>query len=134
MLISHSSLQATAKNGIMIDTQGNGPKLADTDNDEGAIITLNAEGKVTGWCAEGERLTGYALAEIIGKHFTTFHSVENLRREKPAEVLKLARADGKAVYEDWHVRKDGSHFWARLTVTCLPAQRGGPLTYSVEMQ
>ena len=108
--------------------------LTRANPEEFAIITLNADGNVTSWNAGAERLTGYLQLEIIGKNFASFHSSENLRREKPAEVLKLAASNGSVKYADWHVRKDSSHFWANLIITAKHDQRSGLLTYLVEMR
>src|SRR5271154_532002 len=101
----------------MANTKSKDLSLVGAGIGKSASITLGSDGKVTGWSAEAEQLTGYLARDITGKHFTIFHSIENLRRGRPAEVLKLAVSEGSASYADWHVKKDGSHFWASLIIT-----------------
>src|SRR4051812_13636198 len=91
---------------------------------------LNAAGDVVAWGSDIATLTGYASSDIVAKHFTVLHSIENVRREKPAEILALAWHQGRAEYADWHVRKDGTHFWASVVLTAIESPRG----FSVEMR
>ena len=44
----------------------------------------------------------------------------------PGEELETAQAEGRAEDERWHVRKDGSRFWASGVVTPLYDERGPP--------
>jgi PAS domain S-box-containing protein len=86
---------------------------------EYAIFMLNPEGYVQTWNAGAERLKGYAPKEIIGKHFSTFYTPEDLARDHPAEELRLALRDGRYAEEGWRVRKDGSRFWANIVITAI---------------
>jgi two-component system, cell cycle sensor histidine kinase and response regulator CckA len=103
------------------------------DNVLSPQITLNMDGNVVLWNSDAILLTGYEAADILGKHFRILHSVENLRRNDFEEVLKLAMLDGNVAYEDWHVKQDGSHFWACIKIVTICDEVGGSTTYSVEM-
>ena len=39
-----------------------------------ALYMLDPEGRVSSWNAGGERIKGYAPAEIIGQHFSRFYT------------------------------------------------------------
>ena len=71
------------------------------------------------WNAGAERLFGYQSDEIIGQHFSRFFSPEDILTGQPEHELKTALADGRADSDCWQVRKDGTRFWCRATVTPL---------------
>ena len=86
---------------------------------EYAIFMLDARGFVVSWNRGAERIKGYAAHEIIGRHFSSFYSSEDMRDEKPARELKLAIENGSVEDEGWRVRKDGSLFWANVVITAI---------------
>lgn len=98
-----------------------------------SMFTVSHDGKVTQWSSQIAKLTGYKSGDILGKHFRILNSVENLRREKSEEVLRLVLSEGKITYADWHVKKDGSHFWASMEITLLTGKPGHLPTFSIEM-
>ncbi len=89
-----------------------------------AIFMLDPEGRVATWNAGAERLKGYAAAEIIGRHFSTFYPPDVVARGWPAEELRRATADGRVEDEGWRVRKDGTTFWAGVVITALRDEAG----------
>jgi PAS domain S-box-containing protein len=84
-----------------------------------AIFTLNREGRVASWNSGAERMKGYAAPEIIGRHFSIFYPIEDVRRQRPAEILAIAAREGRFEEEGWRVRKDGSRFWANVVISVL---------------
>ena len=84
-----------------------------------AIFMLDTEGRVTCWNAGAERLLGYHEAEIVGQAFTCFFTTEDIQCDVPRRELKKAREEGRASDDRWHVRKDGTRFWASGIVTPL---------------
>jgi PAS domain S-box-containing protein len=84
-----------------------------------AIFMLDTDGRVATWNAGAERAKGYKASEIIGQHFSRFYSEEDLRAGKPQKLLELAMKEGRAADEGWRVRKDGSKFWASVTITAV---------------
>jgi PAS domain S-box-containing protein len=90
-----------------------------------AIFMLDPDGRVASWNEGARRVNGYEPAEIIGRHFSTFYTPEDLADGKPARELEVARRDGKYEEEGWRVRKDGSRFWASVLITTLYDRTGG---------
>jgi PAS domain S-box-containing protein len=89
-----------------------------------AIFMLDAGGLISSWNAGAERIKGYRASEIIGKHFSIFYSAEDLKAGKPELGLKRASAEGRFETEGWRLRKDGSRFWAYVTITALRDESG----------
>jgi PAS domain S-box-containing protein len=89
-----------------------------------AIFLLDAQGKVASWNLGAERIKGYRASDIIGRHFSCFYSKEDQLAGRPRRLLDLATKDGRAEDEGWRVRKDGSKFWASVTITAIRDQTG----------
>lgn len=81
-----------------------------------AIYMLNPNGYIVSWNAGAERFKGYTAAEIMGQHFSRFHTPEDQDAGIPAIALQKAREEGKFECEGWRVRKDGSRFWASVVI------------------
>jgi PAS domain S-box-containing protein len=92
-----------------------------------SIFMMDLEGNITTWNAEAERIIGYAESEILGRNFSVIFTPEDLQRGLPAQELRLAREDGRAEDERWHMRKDETRFWALGIVTPMH-DAGGTLT------
>ncbi len=82
-----------------------------------SIFMMDLAGSISSWNTEAERIIGYAESEILGRNFSVIFTPEDLQRGLPGQELRLAREDGRAEDERWHVRKDGSRFWALGIVT-----------------
>jgi PAS domain S-box-containing protein len=61
---------------------------------------------------------------MIGTHFSTFYSREDVERGKPEMELRVATAEGQFEDEGWRLRKDGSRFWANVVMTALRDKTG----------
>lgn len=81
-----------------------------------AIYMLDTAGLITTWNAGAERLKGYDAAEILGQHFSVFYTDQDRRDDLPNQALKISAAKGRFEHEGWHVRKDGSRFWAAVVI------------------
>ena len=95
-----------------------------------AIFMLDATGHIATWNEGAKKIKGYSAGEIIGKHFSTFYTDEDLKTGKPARELKIAIATGKYEEEGWRVRKDGSVFWANVVITALFNQQNKHIGFS----
>ncbi len=90
-----------------------------------AIYMLDLDGRVASWNSGAERVKGYAAEEIIGRHFSSFYTVEDRKAGKPEIALQEARLNGQSVAEGWRLRKDGSRFWADVVIEAI--QDGGQI-------
>jgi PAS domain S-box-containing protein len=93
--------------------------LLATDAKEYAIYLLGEDGRLKCWNPGAERLFGYHSHEIVGQHFSRFFSPEDIFNGQPEHELKTAYNDGRADSIRWQVRKDGTRFWCRATLTPL---------------
>lgn len=89
-----------------------------------AIFMLDPDGHVQNWNSGAKRIKGYESSEIIGKHFSCFYPEEDLRNGKPQWELQVAAKEGRFEDEGWRVRKDGSKFWANVTITAIRDEAG----------
>jgi PAS domain S-box-containing protein len=91
-----------------------------------AIFLLDPEGRVVSWNAGAERIKGYRAQEILGTSFTRFYQPEDVEAGVPAMALRQASEHGRFVSHGWRVRKDGSRFYAHVTITALRHADGTP--------
>ncbi|HEX5861861.1 MAG TPA: PAS domain S-box protein [Nocardioides sp.] len=89
-----------------------------------AIFMLDPFGHVASWNAGAQRTKGYAAEEIIGQHFRVFYPEEKQRERHPEHELEWAKRDGRYEEEGWRIRKDGSQFWAHVTITAVRDEEG----------
>ncbi|WP_407935842.1 PAS domain S-box protein [Cupriavidus necator] len=84
-----------------------------------AIFLLDPTGHIISWNSGASYIKGYRRDEIIGRHFSLFYPAEDVASGKPARHLERARRAGRVEDEGWRVRKDGSLFWANVTLTAV---------------
>jgi PAS domain S-box-containing protein len=84
-----------------------------------AIFMLDPSGNVATWNQGAARIKGYKADEIVGRHFSCFYPLEDVKNGKPEHELKEAIAAGRFEEEGWRIRKDGSRFWANVIITAL---------------
>jgi PAS domain S-box-containing protein len=89
-----------------------------------AIFALDPEGYVSSWNPGAQRIKGYTGDEIIGRHFSSFYSPDDIASGKPARLLEVAARDGHIEDEGWRSRKDGSRFWANVVISAVRNDRG----------
>jgi PAS domain S-box-containing protein len=84
-----------------------------------SINSLDPQGRIMTWNAGAERIKGYRAEEIIGQNFSVFFLPEDIARGTPAEILRIAAANGRHEDQGLRVRKDGSRFLASATFTAM---------------
>jgi len=89
-----------------------------------AIFMLDVNGNVATWNSGAVRIKGYRAEEIVGQHFRKFYPEDAVESGWPEHELQVATAEGRFVDEGWRVRKDGSKFWAHVTITALRDEAG----------
>jgi PAS domain S-box-containing protein len=88
-----------------------------------ALFLLDVDGQVVAWYSGAERIYGYSADEAIGQHVSIFYPDEDARG-RLQEQLKRAAGEGHVGTESWHVKKDGSRFWANVITAALKDQNG----------
>jgi PAS domain S-box-containing protein len=83
------------------------------------VFTLSPAGIVSTWNRGAERIKGYSRDEIVGQHFSVFYPVDQREAGVPAQELRDAISEGRVTVDGWRLRRDGSHFWANVTITPL---------------
>ena len=89
-----------------------------------AIFLLDADGIVQTWNEGARQLKGYDEDEIVGEHFSTFYTEAAREAGRPERNLEAAERTGRTEDEGERVRKDGSRFWANVTITALYDDEG----------
>lgn len=105
------------------------PRLT-ADVEDYAIIMLSREGVIQHWNRGAERIKGYAESEVLGKNFRIFYSEEDQRSGIPDHLVNTALTTGKANYEGWRIRKDGSRFWGGTVITAMRDSTGEVIGFS----
>jgi len=99
-----------------------------------AIFLTDPDGLVTNWNRGAQHILGYTEAEIIGKHARKFFTAEDRAKDVPQKEMTTAAATGSAEDERWHVRSDGSRFWASGVMTAVRDDGGNLMGFSKVMR
>jgi formate hydrogenlyase transcriptional activator len=83
-----------------------------------ALFLLDSGGVIVAWYGGAERIYQYKSEEVIDR------DVQMLYPDEDAEKLKRAVDEGHFVEEGWHVRKDGTRFWANVITVALKDESG----------
>src|SRR5262249_23969103 len=84
-----------------------------------AIFLLDASGNIATWNLGAERILGYTEPEALGQPVALLFRPQDIVNREPEKELSIAAEKGRSEDERWHVRKDGSQFWAMGVVTPL---------------
>jgi PAS domain S-box-containing protein len=84
-----------------------------------AMFVLDPDGHIESWNVGAEAIKQYTESEILGKHFSVFYTERQVAEGLPERLLQTARETGDATDRGLRVKKDGSTFWADVTITAL---------------
>lgn len=84
-----------------------------------AFLLLDIEGNVKSWNKSVESIKGYAAEDVIGRNFSLFYTPIERTKKLPEKLIAEAKEKGKAVHGGWHIRKNGTRFWAGITIRPL---------------
>jgi two-component system CheB/CheR fusion protein len=90
-----------------------------------AIITMDASRRVTGWNPGAANIFGWSEDEMIGKAADTIFTPEDQSQSAPETEAAVAQQQGRAADDRWHMRRDGSRFWASGVMMPLKDPQGG---------
>jgi PAS domain S-box-containing protein len=108
---------------------GEGYRLMVDAVEDYAIFTMDPEGKVASWNPGAQRLLGYEAEEVLGRDGSCFFTPEDVQKGADEQELRKAAETGRASDDRWHVRKNGSYFFASGITSSLRDPQGALLGY-----
>lgn len=94
-----------------------------------AIVTMDLDGRVTSWNVGAETIMGWSEDEMCGHLCDAFFTPEDRENDIPAKEMRSALTVGKGADERWHLRKDGSRFWASGEMMPLTNDANAPVGF-----
>lgn len=91
---------------------------------EYALLMLDVDANIVSWNVGAEKIFGYQEAEIVGKSFSLLFTPEDVISRKPQQEIAQAIAQGRIKEQYWHVRSNGTWFWANCVLTALHDETG----------
>jgi PAS domain S-box-containing protein len=89
-----------------------------------AIISFDLQGRVTSWNEGARRILGWAEQDMLGQPADRFFTPEDVAAGRPALEMGEALRTGRGNDERWHMRQDGTRFFASGEMMALRAAAG----------
>jgi PAS domain S-box-containing protein len=89
-----------------------------------ALSLLDVSGRIVGWYSGAARIYGYSGDEAVGQHVSLLYPDDGHPSAEAQRELNRSAATGHFANEGWHVRKDGSRFWANVISMALRDESG----------
>lgn len=86
---------------------------------EYAIFMLDPDGRIISWNTGAERIFGYPEEEALGMDGRVIFTADDRAAGVPEAEMATALRDGQATDDRWHLRRDGSRFWANGVMEVL---------------
>lgn len=94
-----------------------------------AVVLTDREGLVTDWNVGAERILGWSAEEMRGRDLGCIFTPEDNAIGRAVTEMRLSLEHGRADDERWHLRKDGSRFWASGEIMPLRGEAGEDLGF-----
>jgi len=94
-----------------------------------AIIGLGTDGLITDWNTGAERIFGWAADEIRGQPADRFFTPEDQAADRAGVEMRCSLSEGRATDERWHLKKDGTCFWANGEMMPLRSEDGAHIGF-----
>ncbi len=82
-----------------------------------ALFQTDTDGRIVTWNSGAQRLLGWSEEEVVGKPSAIIFTPEDKEKRAPEHEIEVARAQGRSEDERWHIRKDGTRFFASGVMT-----------------
>jgi PAS domain S-box-containing protein len=89
-----------------------------------ALSLLDVDGKIVAWYGGSERIYQHTSREAVGQNATLLNPEEDPLQVAMHEELKRAASEGHFGAEGWHLKKDGTRFWANVITMALRSESG----------
>lgn len=90
-----------------------------------AILTTDAEGRVTSWSPGAAAIFGWPEHEAVGRMIDFTFTLEDVERGEPERERALARVHASAPDVRWHLRRDGGRVFIDGMVRALRDESDG---------
>lgn len=94
-----------------------------------AIISMDREGVISTWNEGAARIMGWAEAEVLGQSGHLIFTPEDVALLVPEHEMRQARDTGRGDDERFHLRKDGTRFWATGLMMPLRDESGSDIGF-----
>lgn len=90
-----------------------------------ALFTTNVQSQIVTWDQGAIDMFGYRREDVLGEDARFIFTPEDIRRRTPELEIATAVGNRCSLDERWHVRKDGTLFWASgfMMKLCDDAER-----------
>ncbi len=99
-----------------------------------ALLSLDANGRISSWNKSGERQTGHTPDEVVGRTMNVFYLPDEAVQGRALQQVDFARREGWHIDQGWRRKKDGSRYWCQSLVSALEDRTGGILGFSVVLR
>ncbi|HLM58309.1 MAG TPA: PAS domain S-box protein [Pyrinomonadaceae bacterium] len=89
-----------------------------------AVFMTDLAGRVVSWNPGVGSLLGYTEGEWVGRDASIIFTPEDREQGAHLSEMETALREGRAENKRWHLRKDGSRFWANGFLMLLKDGRG----------
>ena len=94
-----------------------------------AIITFDKRGNVTTWNTGAEHITQFKADEMIGDVADAMFTPEDRAAHVPSKEFLTALTTGRSADYRWHLRKNGTRFWADGVMTPIFDERNSHIGF-----
>ena len=95
-----------------------------------AMFAMDLERTILSWNPGVEGVLGYGEADFVGKKGDIIFTPEEREDGVPEWEMERAAEEGNSADIRWHLRADGSRFWATGVMTALCNERGELVGYA----
>lgn len=93
-------------------------------NEVFGVTGTDRKGRITCWNRGAELITQFRKEEALNKEICLFFTQTDRERKVHEQELAQALKEGKAEDERWHLRKDGTLFWATGAISPIRDDAG----------
>ena len=94
------------------------------ENADFAIFCIDTLGTILSWNRGAESIFRVSRSEAIGRPASSIFTPEDIATGVYAQEMATAAREGRAEDDRWHVRPDGTRFWANGVLTALRDEAG----------
>ena len=105
--------------GTLTQKLGNWQQVVLDNLEAYAVFVIDLDGTVLTWQPGVENVLGYNEASFVGQKLHLIYTQVDRDAGVPEQEMRIAQQTGRAQDERWHLKADGSLFWALGIVTPL---------------